>query len=153
MKSTFRRTAQTIDNWTSKGKTYLRPTEFVTEYNEKLRKQKEEEKPQRERILHEEVEIAASKERKDALVFRLTEEKKRIDAQLAKKKEEKEFTGKPNLTKTLKNGKAYEYYHPGKWDKPKVQDKEMWTCCASEVKESRGCQFRVRDKMSWQYTN
>lgn len=130
----------------------MRPTEYVTHYNEKLRKQKEDEKAQREKILQESVDKAASSERKAALVFRYLEEKKRTDALLAKKKEDKEFTGKPNMGKTLKNWKEYEYYHPGKWDKPRVQDKEMWTCCASEVKESRGCQFRVRDKMAWQFS-
>lgn len=125
--------------------------EYVVKYNEELRKQKEEEKVQREKMLKEEIDASASNERKAALVFRFLEEKKRTDAQLAKKKEDKEFTGKPNMSKTLKNWKTQKNYHPGKWIKLPLQDKEMWSCCTSNIKESSGCQVMVKDKMAWQF--
>lgn len=140
----------TLNNWTVKGKHYLKPIENVAKHNEDLRKKKEEEKVGWEKMMRE-VDPSASNERRTALVFRLLEEKGKMDAQIAKKKEEKEFTGKPNMSKTLKNWRTYQYDHPGRWMKPVLQDKEMWSCCSSTIKESRGCQATVKDKMAWQF--
>jgi len=84
-------------------------------------------------------------------MLRFLEERKRMNAQLAKKKEDKEFTGKPNMSKTLKNWRKYQHYHPGQWLRLPSQDKEMWSCCISSVKESRGCKTIIKDKMAWQF--
>eukprot|EP00831_Metopus_contortus_P079796 TRINITY_DN8012_c0_g1_i3.p1 TRINITY_DN8012_c0_g1~~TRINITY_DN8012_c0_g1_i3.p1 ORF type:complete len:302 (+),score=57.49 TRINITY_DN8012_c0_g1_i3:272-1177(+) len=134
------------------GRVYPRLDERVKTMNEKWRKQKQEELPLRRQIL-ESIDKAYSQEKQAALLFRYTEEKKRLDQQLAQKMEEKMFTGKPDMKKTLRSTKKYSYYHPGKWMKPKFESKEMWTCCANEHKESRGCQFRMQDKMAWNYSS
>ena len=136
-----------------KGHPYLKPAESVRYLNEKLRKQKEEEKVIRDKILKESVDMAASKEKQTALVFRFLEEKKLIDAQVKRRKVVKEFTGKPDLTMSLKSIKQLDYCHPGKWIKAKFQDKEMWSCCASEMKDSTGCQTQVLDKLAWKFDN
>ena len=151
LRSTFNQTMNTLNNLSARGRPYLTPVQFVTRLNEKLRKQKEDERIQREKILKEEIDLSASKERKAALAFRYIEEKKRLDAMLAKKREEREFTGKPNMGKTLKNWRRFQYHHPGKWVIISGNDKGMWSCCASFVKEGRGCQYTVHDDMAWQF--
>ena len=80
----MRMTAQVLDTKAAQGKPYFTPTEYVDQYNEKLRKQKDDERLLLEKILRENVETAASDEKRAALVFRYLEEKKRVDAQLAK---------------------------------------------------------------------
>jgi len=135
-----------------KGQAYLGPAESARYFNEKLRKQKEDEKVVRDKIFKEFVDKSASKERQAALVFRYLEEKKLIDAQVNRRKIEKEFTGRPDLTQTLRSHKEFQYHHPGIWTKTKLQDKEMWSCCASEVKNSTGCHLEVIDNMAWQYS-
>ena len=77
-------TAQALEERATRGKFYLKPEECVDAYNERLRKQKEDERLLREKILRDVVDVAASKERRAALVFKYVEEKKRLDAQLAK---------------------------------------------------------------------
>ena len=113
-----------------------------------MRRQKTAEKMRREKIIQEIIDPTASKERKAALAFRYMEENKRLDLQLAQKKKDKEFTGVPDMSKTLKSTKKYIHYHPGKW--LVFQNKEIWNCCASEARESRGCKFKIIDKMKWQ---
>ena len=82
--SRMRTTAMALDRMTAKGKPYLRPIECTGVYNEKLRKLKDDEQALRMKILQESVDMAASVERKAALVFRFVEDKKRVDAQIAR---------------------------------------------------------------------
>lgn len=152
LRGTFKQTLQMLSNREQKGNPYLRPTESVRYLNESLRKQKEDEKVLRDKIFKESVDKAASKERQAALIFRYLEEKKLVDAQVNRRKMVREFTGKPDLTRTLKPVKEFQYYHEGIWGKTKLQDKEIWSCCASEVKESIGCHLKVVDKMAWKYS-
>lgn len=150
LRSTFKKTAQTLTSWAEQGTPYLNPQEKERLYGERLRKQKTAEKTRREKIVEERVNPAASKERKAALAFRYMEESKRQDLQLAKKKRDKEFTGVPDISATLKRTKKVQYYHPGRWLKPEFQNKEMWSCCSCEVREGRGCRHKVTNAMGWQ---
>ena len=118
-----------------RGTPYVNPIQREYAYNKKLRRLKTTEQGKRQRLLNETVDPTASKERKAALVFRYMEENKRADAQMARKKELKEFTGFPDMSKTLKNRKVYTYFHPGKWTTG--NKKEMWSCCASGIKDSQ----------------
>jgi len=54
-----------------------------------------------------------------------------------KKTKDPSLTGKPDLSLTKRITKIYKFYHPGKWMKSKVDEHEMWSCCASEFKESQ----------------
>ena len=137
----------------NKGKAYIGPEKQVEELNKSRRKQKETDKVEIEKLLKESIDKAATKERKAALAHRYMEEKKQDELQLAKKKVKKEVIGHPDISQTVKSSKEYEYYHPGKWMKTKIENKEMWSCCASEIKYGRGCQYRVIDKMGWKYNN
>lgn len=83
---TKRMTQTVLEKSRELGNTYPRPDERVAQINNMLRKQKEDEKLLREKILSEKVDMAASNERKAALVFRILEDKKRQDNQLAKVK-------------------------------------------------------------------
>lgn len=65
--------------------------------------------------------------------------------------EEKMFTGKPDLSQTIRSYKTHLYYHPGKWVKSQFAEKEIWNCCANEIKDSQGCQYLIKDQMAWQY--
>lgn len=134
------------------GRRYLKPAESVRYFNEQLRKQKEDEKIVRDKIFQESVDKAASKERQAALVFRYLEEKKLIDAQVNRRRMVREFTGRPDLGKTLRPAKELAHSHTGKWEKSKLDGREMWSCCASEVRESAGCCLKVVDKMAWKYS-
>ena len=82
--SRMRATTQALDRRAAKGKPYLTPIETIEAFNERLRKLRDEEQPMRKKILKENIDMAASDERKAALVFRYVEEKKRVDAQLAR---------------------------------------------------------------------
>ena len=124
-----------------RGTPYINPRQREILYNDKLRRLKTTEQGKRQRLLNETVDPTASKERKAALVFRFMEENKRADAQMERKKELKEFTGFPDLSKTLQNKKKYSYFHPGKW--VKISGKDMWSCCSSGIKDSRGSQWRT----------
>eukprot|EP00826_Nyctotherus_ovalis_P055290 TRINITY_DN732_c0_g2_i3.p1 TRINITY_DN732_c0_g2~~TRINITY_DN732_c0_g2_i3.p1 ORF type:complete len:302 (-),score=114.93 TRINITY_DN732_c0_g2_i3:61-966(-) len=151
LRSTFKQTLQMLSGKELNGRLYMKPAESIRYFNEQLRKQKEDEKIIRDKIFQESVDKAASKERQAALVFRYLEEKKLIDAQVNRRRMMREFTGRPDLSKTLKSAKELEHRHTGKWEKSKLDGKEMWSCCASEVKESAGCNLRVVDKMAWKY--
>lgn len=168
--STMRMTSTAMEGWTAHGKPHLRPDELVGRLNEKLRKQKEDERILREKILRESVDMAASRERKAALVFRFLEEKKRSDGQVAlarqrilekqrlegeKTKMRSSMKSTSNMTKTMLNSKRYDYYHPGAWMKTLAHDREMWTCCASEDREGRvriGRGICRRDVSVWSRT-
>ncbi len=102
----MRRTARTVADWATRGKPYLRPEECVDRLNEQLRKQKEDERILREKILREEVDMAASKERKAALVFRYAEERKRVDAQLTKVTSHRYLFRRRRWRRSLRGGRT-----------------------------------------------
>lgn len=82
--NTTKYTSKVLAKRAETGNKYPRPDESVKFLNDKLRKQKEEEKIIREKIIRDQIDVAASKEKQAALVFRYLEEKKRMDNQMAK---------------------------------------------------------------------
>ena len=67
----------------------------------------------------------------------------------AKEQPDPELTLKPNMDKTLMNKKTKKYYHNGKWELCKVDEKESWSCCMNADKNSEGCVAVVVDKEKW----
>lgn len=67
----------------------------------------------------------ATKERIEANVYRRLYEAQHI----AKEPEDPELTLKPDMSKTLQNLKTKKYYHNGKWEMNKIEEKESWSCC------------------------
>lgn len=87
----------------------------------------------------------ATKERVEAIVF-----KKMYEAQhIAKEPEDPQLTLKPDMTRTLKNTKQRAYYHNGKWELNRLDNKESWSCCMNSDKDSEGCVTVVKDKQKW----
>ena len=102
---------------------------------------KESEKEFMEKVRAEVSSKSNSKERNAALTFKYFIDRKKFKHLLESvrfitlQKTKEEYQSRPRFL--LRKRDISKYYHPGRWLKSAVDNKEMWTCCSSEFKDSQ----------------
>ena len=105
----------------------------VVEIN-RMKTLKEGEKLLKEKIKKRLASEPNSKEKNAALTFRYITDRKKLEELLPNitSHHNKERNRLKNLSK---NHNETNYYHTGKWGKTIVDSREIWSCCASEIKD------------------
>lgn len=134
-----------------KDKSYTKPYQRQIDVLNETRMVKEQDSGQKAEILkvvqHENPDI--SKEKATAMVHRLVQESKDKNKQdeLHGVKSE---TFRPDLTETLRKNYRKKAKHDGVFHLNEALQKEIWSCCLNESKESEGCVVSYKNQDKWQ---
>jgi hypothetical protein len=100
-----------------------------------------------EKIVHDNPDI--SHEKTAAAVFKQVAESKLKDIQ-QKFYGVKEESFEPDVSKTIKRRSVKKFKHDGCFQFNQALNKEIWSCCANENKDSKGCVVTYKDPDKWQ---
>ena len=134
-----------------KDKEYKRPYQRQVEILHEARQKKTQDSELKARVAEEitRENPDVSREKATATVFKIVAQKK-LQEQQEKFYGVTEESFRPDVKATLRKKLVKQYKHDGCFQYNESLDKEIWSCCASEDKASKGCIVTYKDPEKWQ---
>ena len=134
-----------------KDKQYTRPYDRQVEILQESRRKKTQDQDFKARVAEEVTRDNpdVSKEKTTATVFKMVALKK-LQHQQERIYGVTEESFRPDVKATLKKRLVKQHKHDGCYQYNEALDKEIWSCCASEDKGSKGCIVTYKDLDKWQ---
>lgn len=130
--------------------TYQKPHQLVMAENARIGEFKRQHQSFKEEIKRElKTQFpTACEERLQAMTHRMLHEKLLEDEKCARFPIHHEIF-KPDMSQTVQDRRYKVYHHPGTWAWNEAEQRECWSCCVNDSKESRGCEHRMVNPDSW----